>query len=159
MNTDNDSVTIPMTKKDKDGNVMEYRVTPLVFNDERLKLLSKTMGRQLQAKMLKLYKRTKDAEARTPAIEMASFLAVFSFEQLLRWYGALTEVTGNPKTVSMNTFHVFGETFRHLVEQLEAHSRAEVEALNPEVVEPVTEDSESSAVSDTPTQGNDYEPE
>lgn len=113
-----DSVSIPMTKKDDKGNVMEYRITPLAFDDKRFETIRGQIGHELRTKFMKLYKKTKDAGARTPAVEMSAFLAAFVFEQLVGWYGVLVEITNDPKMAAMNTFHIFGETFKHLTGEL-----------------------------------------
>ena len=115
---DVESVTIPMTKKDDKGNVMEYRVTPLAFDDSRFQMVRNNLGRELRTKFMKLYKKTKDAGAMTPAIEMSAFLAAFTFEQLIGWYGVLVEISDDPKMAALNTFHIFGETFKHLTSEL-----------------------------------------
>lgn len=130
MNDGADAVTIPMTKKDKDGNVMEYRIIPLAFDDKRFETIRGKLGHDLRTKFMKLYKKTKDADARTPAVEMSAFLAAFAFEQLVGWYGVLAEITNDPKMASMNTFHVFGETFKHLTGDLAeiAHEGKETDA-------------------------------
>lgn len=105
------AVTVPMTSRDKHNNVTEYRVTPLIFNDDRFKTIMDRLGKELRIKFMKLYKRTPDAKSRTPAIEMSSWLAVFAAEQLATWYGVLVEIGQDPKLAALNTFNIFGEVF------------------------------------------------
>lgn len=134
MNNGAEAVTIPMTKKDEHGNVMDYRITPLAFDDERFKTIRGHLGHDMRTKFMKLYKKTKDAGARTPAVEMSAFLAAFVFEQLVGWYGVLSEITDDPKMAAMNTFHIFGETFKHLSGELAemAHAEREIGAESAE---------------------------
>jgi hypothetical protein len=105
------AVTVPMTSRDEHNNVTEYRVVPLIFNDDRFKTIMDRLGKELRIKFMKLYKRTPDAKARTPAIEMSSWLAVFAAEQLATWYAVLVEVGQDPKLAALNTFNIFGEVF------------------------------------------------
>lgn len=130
-----DAVTIPMQKKDSDGNVMNYRVTPLAFEDKRFEIIRATLGRDLRTKFMKLYKKTKDAGARTPAVEMSAFLAAFTFEQLIGWYGVLVEITNDPKSAALNTFHIFGETFKHLTGDLAEMAHGEEKEVGSEAAE------------------------
>jgi hypothetical protein len=158
-----DAVTIPMTKKDDNGNVHEYRITPLAFDDARFKTIAAQLGKDMRNKFLKLYKRTKDAEARTPAVEMSAFLASFVFDQLIGWYGVLVEISGNPKMAAMNTFHIFGETFKHLSAEMGRHENEKKEkdtSADPGDAEKTdAADSEDKAASDGPEEadGSDSE--
>lgn len=104
-------VSIPMTKKDANDNVTEYRVIPLVFEDERFKTILRQIGKDLRTRFMKLYKRTPDASSRTPAIEMSSWLAVFAAEQLASWYVVLVELGQEPNLAAMNTLKIFGDVF------------------------------------------------
>ena len=104
-------VTIPMTSKDENDNVSEYRVVPLIFEDKRFRTIMDQLGKELRTKFMKLYKRTSDAKSRTPAIEMSSWLAVFAAEQLIAWYSVLVEVGQKPDVAALNTFKIFGDVF------------------------------------------------
>jgi len=116
------TVTIPMTKRDKDGNVFEYRIVPLIFHDNRFRTLLNRLGHDLRTRFVKLYKRTPDAKSRTVAVEMASWLAVFVAEQLGTWFQILVELGQDPKSAAMNTFKVYGDVFE---QQLKASMHAE----------------------------------
>lgn len=114
-------VSIPMTQKDKNNNITEYRVIPLIFEDARFKTIMEQLGKDLRTKFMKLYKKTPDAKSRTPAIEMSSWLAVFAAQQLATWYSVLIELGQKPDMAAMNTFKIFGDVFEEQAKAISSH--------------------------------------
>jgi hypothetical protein len=140
-------VSIPMAQKNKNGEVREYRVVPLIFEDMRFKIVAKRLGTDLRKRFMKLYKRVSDAKSRTPAIEMSSWLAVFVAEQLMNWYGVLVELGQQPDLAAVNTFKVFGDVFEEQAKAMLKHGDTQKDnaAAGSESSSDVFEDAESAS--------------